>query len=159
MKKIVIGACLFVLGVLVGVLLGFREGQVAFLYLDGVPRGVLASSQLAVLDQGNQKPARFYLEQDIDQGLYYYSLVQDQWWHPLYASHLLVGAAPGDLDTYATKLAQYRRQHPGPGQDPTIFDKVPAGKEEHAAFYAELAEAQHDRVARIKAVIRARGSQ
>lgn len=158
-RKAAIGTGLFLSGLFLGVLLGFRSGQTAFMYIDGVPRGVLASMQLSALDKGNSDTARLYLEQDIDQGLFYYSLLNEQWWYPLYTSQLLITASPADVDRYVKRLAVYRAAHPGPKPDPTLFDKVPPGQEGDAAFYKDLAKQHRERLSRIQSVISAHGHQ
>ena len=58
---------------------GFREGQFAFYMIDALPKGVVSMVSLKALEKGNDTPLKLALNTDIDQGLYFYSIVQDEW--------------------------------------------------------------------------------
>lgn len=148
-------ASLLFIGFLAGTVFGFREATLVFYFTDAVPRATIAVGNLRQLEQGNAEPIKVFLNTDINLGLYYYSLAKDEWWFPLYKNDLFVPGFPGY--SYKTdlvkKLANYRKRSPGPYEDPTMFDVVPQGKEEHAGSYSDLAVSHRDRLTRIKSVI------
>ena len=137
---------------LIGTYFGLREGGSAFFVMDAVPKGVISMSNLKAMEKQNLAPTKSFLNNDIDQGLYSFSIAKDEWWFPLYRMGLM-GGSYSENTKYVTRLAQYRMVVPAPNQDPTIFDKVPKGSEEYAREYADLAASHKDRLARIKKVV------
>ena len=135
-----------------GTLFGLREGEFAFYVADAVPKGVLAMAQLKELDKGNLNPARMFLNADIDQGLYQYSIAQEAWWFTLLKLGMLHGSHSYNADLI-TSLAKYRKQNPAREADPAIFDTIPRGQEGNADMYADMAAAHRDRLRRIKSVV------
>lgn len=146
---------LLFVGFLAGAIFGFCEAPLVFYFTDAVPKATLAMGNLNQLEKGNAEPIKMFLNSDINQGLYYYSLAEDEWWYPLYKRDLLFpGFAGHSYNTeLVQRLASYRKKTPGPFEDPTMFDKVPAGKEEYASEYSDLAASHRDRLKRIKLVV------
>ena len=143
---------LVLVGFILGVIFGIREGQYSFFIIDAVPKGVISMANLKALEKQNPAPVKVFLNMDIDQGLDNYSIARDQWWFPLFKMGVL-GGSYSESTEYVTRLAKYRKLIPTPNEDPTIFDHVPAGKEEYKNDYSELAVAHRERLARIKAVV------
>ena len=137
---------------ILGIFFGLREGAYAFYVLDAVPKGVISMGNLKAMEKQNLAPITMFLNIDIDQGLYHYSLARDQWWFPLLRMDVM-GGSYSENTKYVTRLAKYRKLIPTPNEDPTIFDQVPKGKEEYANEYIEMAANHRDRLARIKAVV------
>ena len=137
---------------ILGTFFGLREGAYAFYVIDAVPKGVISMGNLKAMEKQNLAPISTFLNIDIDQGLYHYSIARDQWWFPLFKMGVM-GGSYSENTKYVTRLAKYRNLIPTPNEDPTIFDQVPKGKEEYATEYAEMAANHRDRLARIKAII------
>ena len=140
------------IGFVFGTVFGLREGMFASYVIDATPKGIISMNNLTALEKQNLAPTKMFLNMDIDQGLYLYSIAQDQWWLPLYKTGVM-GGSYSDSTGYVARLAKYRKVNPAPNEDPNIFDQVPKGKEEYADQYAEMAVAHKDRLARIKATI------
>ncbi len=139
---------------LAGAVFGHHQGVLAFHMNDAPPKAVLAMGFLRQLERGNLELIKASLNTDIDQGLYLYSLTQDQWWFPLFKAGLWPGGASYEKNTeWVTRVAKYRKQNPGAIPDPGFFDKVPEGKEEYADAYKDLADSHRERLARIKETI------
>lgn len=143
---------LVLVGFILGAVFGLREGQFSSYVIDAVPKGVISMANLKAMEKNNLAPTKMFLNMDIDQGLYQYSIAADQWWFPLYKFGVMGGSYSQNTE-YVTRLAKYRKLFPAANDDPTIFDQVPKGKEEYANEYVELAVAHRDRLTRIKAVI------
>jgi hypothetical protein len=102
-----------------GYWLGFRHGFRLGLMADAAPRGAVAIANLRLLEKGQTDPVRFYFESEVDSGL--------MWWHELDqfplrgALNTLTGddVIPGD-EKYVRSLANYRREHPSPLDDPSL---------------------------------------
>jgi len=135
-----------------GTFFGLREGAYAFYVIDAVPKGVISMGNLKAMEKQNLAPITMFLNIDIDQGLYHYSLAEDQWWLPLFKMGVM-GGSYAENTKYVTRLAKYRKLVPAQNEDPAIFDQVPKGKEEYANEYSEMAAAHRDRLSRIKAVV------
>lgn len=144
-------ASLLIIGFLSGAIFGFREGSKAFYIVESLPKGTIAMANLRQLEKGNTEPIKTFLNLDINQGLYHYSLAQDQWWFPLYKNGLISGYSYNS--ELVQKLANYRKQYPGPSDDPAIFDKIPVGKEEYSDEYLDMAQSHRDRLNRIQQTI------
>jgi hypothetical protein len=143
---------LVVVGFVLGTVFGLREGQFAFYVIDAPPKGVLSMGTLKAIEKDNLAPAKIHLNTDIDHGLYLYSIARDKWWYPLFKMGVMHGSYSYNTE-YVTRLAKYRKLNPAPNEDPTIFDKVPEGKEEYADAYVEMAATHRERLARIRSVI------
>ena len=139
-------------GFVFGTIFGLREGVFASYVIDATPKGIISMSNLTAIEKQNVAPTKMFLNMDIDQGLYFYSIAQDQWWLPLFKMGIMGGSYSSSTE-YVARLAKYRKVNPAPNEDPNIFDQVPKGKEEYADQYAEMAVAHKDRIARIKATI------
>ncbi len=137
-----------------GAVFGNYQGALVSYMNDAPAKSVLAMGYLRQLECGNLEPIKASLNTDIDQGLYLYSLAQDQWWFPLFKAGLLPGGYEHEKNTeWVARVAKYRKQTPGAIADPELFDKVPEGKEEYAEAYKEMAVSHRDRLARIKETI------
>ena len=143
---------LIIVSFIMGTIFGLREGGFAFYVIDAVPKGVISMSQIKAIEKCNLAPTKMFLNMEIDQGLYHYSIAKDQWWFPLFRMGV-IGGTYSESTEYVTRLAKYRKLIPNPNEDPTIFDKVPKGKEEYVNEYVEMAAAHRDRITRIKAVV------
>lgn len=150
--RVVIIFSLVLVSFILGTLFGLREGQFSIYAIDAVPKGVISMGNLKAMEKQNFVPVKIFLNLDIDQGLYYYSVTKDQWWFPLYKMGLMGGSYFENTE-YVTRLAKYRKLIPVQNEDPTIFDQVPKGQEEFASVYVEMAANHRDRLSRIKAVV------
>jgi hypothetical protein len=143
---------LIFIGFVLGTGFGFREGFFASYVIEAPAKGVISMSNLKALEKQNYTPIKLFLNLDIDQGIYYHTVTEDQWWFPFFEMGLIGSSYSGNTE-YVTRLAKYRQIYPAPNEDPTMFDQVPKGKEEYADQYHELAIAHRDRTARIKSAI------
>ncbi|MDD2699924.1 MAG: hypothetical protein PHH36_01675 [Sideroxydans sp.] len=139
------------LGFVLGTVFGFREGMFAYKTLDATPRGKISMMNLRSIEKQNFVSTKLILNNDIDQGLYFYSLLQDQWWHPLFEVGIIGGVgASTRYSEYVSDLANFRKANPALNENPALFDQVPKDMEEHTDWYRELAISHRDRLARIK---------
>jgi len=118
---------------------GFREALQLGLMADRLPRGVTATQELGVLQAGNGQHVATALEFDVDEGLVWgYDVLN----HPL---RNLFGPVWGfnvypDYEKYATRLADYRRQHPSPMTQQNFSHNKPDSSSDEAQFHAMLGE-------------------
>lgn len=127
-----------VVSALAGYWFGVYQGLPLGLSADFLPRGVVASQQIALLRAGRTDDVITGLESDIDNGLIWgYDVLHHpmrRLWGPLWGFEVYP-----NYEQYAARLADYRLKHPSPFKA-DAFDKVPPGKEGFADFYKELAD-------------------
>ena len=131
---VVVACCISAAG---GFWFGFREALPLALIADWLPRGVLATEQLSALRAGNTQNLATALEFNVDDGLVWgYDLFN----HPL---RPLFGPVWGfnvypEYEKFATRLADYRRQHPSPMSLDELKLKPFDNPEEEEQFRAML---------------------
>ena len=142
----------FVLGCSVSVAggywFGFREAWHLGVAADFLPRGSIATYQLKLLSAGKPDNVITGLEFDVDNGLI--------WGHELFHHPLRNYLDPvwglnvyPEYEQYATRLADYRKNHPSL-MKPGTFDKAPEDKQEYREFYKDLAQGARESTAKIK---------
>src|SRR5437879_5040522 len=116
MKRLLLATAVlvgFCISAAVGFWFGFREALPIGVMADRLPQGVIAVQQLTALRAGKTQNLATALEFNIDDGLVWgYDLFN----HPLRRLFSPVwGFSPlPDYEKYATRLADYRVQHPSP---------------------------------------------
>jgi len=106
-----------------GYWLGFRQAWGLGLMADAAPRGVMAISQLHLLDTGHLEPIRMELNSEIDLGL--------MWWHQIdqFPLRSALNTLSGEdvvpqSESYVRRLATYRKNQPSPLEDPTLNQQL-----------------------------------
>jgi hypothetical protein len=130
---VVTGVCI---SAAVGFWFGFREALPLGVKIDRLPQGAIAMQQLNALRAGNTQNLATALEFNIDEGLVWGYDVFD---HPLRG---LLGPLWGlnvipDNEKYATRLADYRKQHPSP-MPTEQWDRKPLDNPEDEAQFRAL---------------------
>lgn len=121
---------------------GFREAYILGIVADSMPRGSIAVAELKEIRSGKTQNLVTALEFDVDSGLISgYDYVR----HPLRDYLGPVWGFGMDYQRYATRLADYRKEHASP-MKPDIFDTVPPGKEEAREYFEELARGARESV-------------
>jgi len=116
---------------------GFREALPLGLIADRLPHGVIATQQLAALRVGKTQNLATALEFYVDDGLVWgYDLFN----HPLRSlfGPLWDFNVYPEYEKYATRLADYRKQHPSPMQQGVFEHKPLDNPDEEEQFRAML---------------------
>ncbi len=125
------------------------------------PRGAIAIGQVHLLDSGRLEDLRFLAESNIDDGLTQWYRIDKSALRP--ALNVLSGwnVIP-EYEVYARRLAEYRKRHPSPlddpavtqrmlegmaakGADPAIAQEAAAGLIEHRRIVREMVQKYGDR--------------
>jgi hypothetical protein len=103
------------------------------------------------LNHDDKRAVRLYLESDVNQALYNFSLLDE---YSLFSPFVLklIGYSPKDFQDYVTRVAIFRSRNPDTSFSSTPLDVTSSSSE----FEKELAKAQVDRIARINAVVKNR---
>lgn len=111
-----------------------------------MPRGSIATAHLRAIRSGNTQNTITLLEFDVDNGLIFGHDVLNHplrnLWGPLWGIQVYP-----QYEDYATRLANFRKQHPSLMR-PDTFDKVPDDRPELRDFYADLAKGARESIAK-----------
>jgi hypothetical protein len=118
----------------VGFWFGFREALPLGVKIDRLPQGAIAVQQLNALRVGNTQNLATALEFNVDEGLVW---SYDVFNHPLRGFlGPLWGLNLPDYEKYATRLADYRKQHRSPMPTEPVEHKPLDNPEDEAQFQA-----------------------
>src|SRR6266850_463402 len=134
--SLVIAAC--VASGAAGYWLGFREALPLGVAADFMPRGTIATQQLAAIRAGKTQNLANALEFDVDNGLIWgYEVVNHplrHLWKPVWGWDVYP-----DFEQYAVRLANYRKEHPS-SMTGDMFDKPPPERPDLTEAYKDLAQ-------------------
>jgi hypothetical protein len=135
----------------IGFWFGFREAFPLGVAADFLPRGSIAVAHLRELRAGKTGNLATALEFDVDNGLIWGNHVFS---HPLrnYLNPLWGYDIYPEYEKYATRLADYRKEHPSALKG-DMFDAVPPEKEQYREVYRELADGTRKSVGTINSMV------